>query len=333
MQQFQFTARSGTASPGLLAAVASGRHFPTFTLTSRDPSGNVYSTHTFTDVVVAAYSTADGPPAFDGPTDTFSIVFRQVAVTHTELGAPGSLPATRTASWDLAKLRFPKSPALLPWFFASGTQPVHTIDLGSGQVAVDAFNWSETRAVSGGVTGPVEAAPVQVTAAVSLASPGLFFSVASGTRLPQVVLQSRDPAGRVYLQYTLEDVLVSSQQISEAAGDGHLPTENHLLTFSRIRVARTEYGAPGSAPVVRQTTYDRAKGIASGPKDFGNTTFAAGPSPEIVLDTGAGMIAVDAYSFSETAPPGGATLTRPLRSRPVTRPAAAIASGRSRTCR
>lgn len=88
------------ASPKLAEAAASGRHLPVAMLTARKVGSDQqeYLKVTFTDVVVAGYSTSAGGAL---PQDTFNLSFNRIHMQYFPQKPDGSLDAAVTFCWDI----------------------------------------------------------------------------------------------------------------------------------------------------------------------------------------------------------------------------------------
>jgi type VI secretion system secreted protein Hcp len=101
MQDFNFTARTSKASPNLLIACASGKHFKSAVLTARKagkPQAE-FLTFSLSDVLVTAYQIA-GAEGEVVPADSFSLNFSKIQVEYKEQKADGSVGASIKAGWD-----------------------------------------------------------------------------------------------------------------------------------------------------------------------------------------------------------------------------------------
>jgi type VI secretion system secreted protein Hcp len=99
MQDFHFTMQVSSASPKLMAACASGKHFPRATLTCRKAGGQQeFMKIKLTDILVSSYAT-DGttsgetvPPL---PTDQISLNFAKIEFLFSTGGEETTEAATR----------------------------------------------------------------------------------------------------------------------------------------------------------------------------------------------------------------------------------------------
>jgi type VI secretion system secreted protein Hcp len=85
-QDFHYTAGMSKASPNLMLACATGRHFPLATLTCRKSGGGgvEFAKIKLSDILVSSYSTdgeADGEAGV--PTDQFSLNFAKIDFLYT----------------------------------------------------------------------------------------------------------------------------------------------------------------------------------------------------------------------------------------------------------
>jgi type VI secretion system secreted protein Hcp len=102
MQDFSFTARVSKASPSLMLACASGKHFKSAVLTARK-SGKPqveFLTFSLSDVLVTAYQ-AGGAEGDVVPMDAVSLNFAKLQMEYTQQKADGSLGTSIKAGWDV----------------------------------------------------------------------------------------------------------------------------------------------------------------------------------------------------------------------------------------
>jgi type VI secretion system secreted protein Hcp len=102
MQDFHFTARTSKASPNLLLACASGKHFKSAVLTARKagkPQAE-FLTFSLSDILVSSYQTG-GTEGDVVPMDSASLNFSKIQVEYKEQKPDGSLGATIKAGWDV----------------------------------------------------------------------------------------------------------------------------------------------------------------------------------------------------------------------------------------
>jgi len=101
MSDLTVVASFSKASPQLLLACASGKHFKSAVLTARK-AGKAqadYLTFSLTDVLVSSYRVGGG--AEDGvPTDSVGLSFGKIQVEYKEQKADGSFGETVKAGWD-----------------------------------------------------------------------------------------------------------------------------------------------------------------------------------------------------------------------------------------
>ena len=101
MSDLTVTAQFSKASPQLLLACASGKHFKTAVLTARK-AGKAqadYLTFSLSDVLVSSYQVAGGPDA-NVPTDSVGLSFGKIQVEYKEQKADGSLGNAVKVGWD-----------------------------------------------------------------------------------------------------------------------------------------------------------------------------------------------------------------------------------------
>jgi len=102
MQDFNFTAKVSTASPNLMLACASGKHFKSAVLTARKAgkSQQDFLTFSLSDVLVSAYQTG-GAEGEVVPGDSVSLNFAKIQVEYKQQNPDGSLGASIKAGWDV----------------------------------------------------------------------------------------------------------------------------------------------------------------------------------------------------------------------------------------
>ena len=99
---FSFFTKSTTASPQLVLACASGKHFKEAVFTARRPGAAAveFLKITFTDVLISSYQES-GSSGDDGPGDSVSFNFAKIKFEFTATGAKGTSGARASAAWDL----------------------------------------------------------------------------------------------------------------------------------------------------------------------------------------------------------------------------------------
>ena len=119
-----------------------------------------------------------------------------------------------------------------------------------GEIDVESWSWGETQPTpagggSGAGAGRVQMQDLNVTAAMSKASPQLMLACASGQHIKSAVLTGRHSgqAQREFLTFSLSDVLVSGYQTggSEAAP----ALDSVSLSFARIQIEYKAVQADG----------------------------------------------------------------------------------------
>jgi type VI secretion system secreted protein Hcp len=102
MQDFNFTATMSKASPNLMLACASGKHFKSAVLTARKagkPQAE-FLTFSLSDVLVSAYQTG-GAEGEVVPMESVSLNFSKIQVEYKQQNPDGSLGASIKAGWDV----------------------------------------------------------------------------------------------------------------------------------------------------------------------------------------------------------------------------------------
>jgi type VI secretion system secreted protein Hcp len=102
MQDFNFTAKFSKASPNLIIACASGKHFKSAVLTARKAGKGQqeFLTFSLSDVLVSAYQTG-GAESEVVPADSVSLNFTKIQVEYKQQNPDGSLGASIKAGWDV----------------------------------------------------------------------------------------------------------------------------------------------------------------------------------------------------------------------------------------
>jgi type VI secretion system secreted protein Hcp len=102
MQDLHFTARVSKASPNLMLACASGKHFKSAVLTARKAGKEQldFLTFSLSDVLVSAYQTG-GAEGEVVPGDSVSLNFAKIQVEYKPQKPDGSLGASIKAGWDV----------------------------------------------------------------------------------------------------------------------------------------------------------------------------------------------------------------------------------------
>ena len=100
MSDISFSTRMGKASPQLMQACATGKHFTKATLTCRKSGGGTTQTYlkiTMSDCLVSSFAST-GNSADDAPVETFSLNFTKIEFEFID-----SSGQSTKVSWDLAK--------------------------------------------------------------------------------------------------------------------------------------------------------------------------------------------------------------------------------------
>ena len=102
MQDLHFTTKVSTASPSLLLACATGKHFKGAVLTARKAGKGQqeFLTFSLSDVLVSAYQTG-GAEGEVVPADSVSLNFSKIQVEYKQQNLDGSLGASIKAGWDV----------------------------------------------------------------------------------------------------------------------------------------------------------------------------------------------------------------------------------------
>lgn len=100
MQDFHFTKHYSKASPVLMQATASGKHFKTADLVLRKAGKDQqeFLKYKLSDVIITSYQTSGSG---DVPMDSVSINFAKIEVEYKTQKPDGTLGDTTRAGWDL----------------------------------------------------------------------------------------------------------------------------------------------------------------------------------------------------------------------------------------
>jgi type VI protein secretion system component Hcp len=301
---FDFTVGLGAASPGFLAAVASGRTVDRLTLIQRaasDGSGPAERVRwTLTDARFLRYAQADAPGTTGPAPERFSVSFATATMSVTSAGASPTSSAGVNLTTPLPN-KFPLAVAgTTPGLFLEATAPDTGagFSLAAGATAVSDFSFDvvNTRSQVGAPVGRSDFGDVEVTLPAGDGSGPLLVSAALGKRWGQVALVRRAlVAGKVVEveRYVLTNARVTSY--AQAGAEADTPADTATLAYESIQatLVPVNNGVPGT-PVT--TTYSRLTNATTGPSDFGRQTLADRPS-SLVLDLGAGQLAVDDYAW------------------------------------
>ena len=103
MQDFTFTASTSKASPNLMLACASGKHFKHAVLTARRAGGKAqveFLAFSLSDILVSAYQIG-GAEGEVVPMDNVSLSFSKIQVEYRQQKPDGSLGTSVKAGWDV----------------------------------------------------------------------------------------------------------------------------------------------------------------------------------------------------------------------------------------
>jgi type VI secretion system secreted protein Hcp len=103
MQDFHFVAPVSKASPTLLLACATGKHFKSALLTGRraGKAQQEFLTFTFSDVLVSSFAIGGTAASEVAPIDQVSLNFSKIQVEYKEQKADGSLGTSTKVGWDV----------------------------------------------------------------------------------------------------------------------------------------------------------------------------------------------------------------------------------------
>jgi type VI secretion system secreted protein Hcp len=100
MQDLNFTTKVSKASPSLMLACASGKHFKSAVLTARKAGKGQqeFLTFSLSDVLVSAYQTGGAEEVVPG--DSVSLNFSKIQMEYKPQNPDGSLGTPIKAGWD-----------------------------------------------------------------------------------------------------------------------------------------------------------------------------------------------------------------------------------------
>jgi len=104
MQDFNFTARVSKASPALMLACASGKHFKGAVLTARKagkPQAE-FLTFSLSDILVSSYQTG-GAEGEVLPMDSVALGFSKIQVEYKQQNPDGTIGPSVKAGWDVVQ--------------------------------------------------------------------------------------------------------------------------------------------------------------------------------------------------------------------------------------
>ncbi len=99
-EDFEFTMPTQKASPKLYGACATGKHIKSAVLTVRKAGGSQdwFLKHTFSDLLVSSFRTANGEPQ---PQDTVKLNFVKLETEYREQKSDGTFSGAVKAGYDL----------------------------------------------------------------------------------------------------------------------------------------------------------------------------------------------------------------------------------------
>ena len=144
-----------------------------------------------------------------------------------------------------------------------GVDGESTDDKHKGEIEVESFSWGETQSGTAGHgagagAGKVQPQDFHFVKKLDKGSSRLFIACATGEHFKTALLTARKAGGgqQEYLKITMEDVLVSSYQVSGAAHSDVVPTDQVSLNFSKIEISYKEQKPDGSLGGEAKQKYD-----------------------------------------------------------------------------
>ena len=149
-----------------------------------------------------------------------------------------------------------------------GVESESTDDKHKGEIEVESWSWGETQSGTAGHGGGAGAGKVQpqdmmITKRVDKGSPTLFIACATGKEFTKGTLTMRKAGEgqQEYLMITLENILISSYNVS-GSGEGEVvPMEQLSLNFASFEMSYKEQKADGSLGGEVKQKYDFAKNV------------------------------------------------------------------------
>jgi len=105
-QDFHFVMPMSIASPLIMSACATGKHYPEARLECQKNIGNtqkVYLRMSFTDFLISSYQTGGSSSGGSSPRDQISFIFSKISQEYLPSRVDGSLGASVRFDWDLKK--------------------------------------------------------------------------------------------------------------------------------------------------------------------------------------------------------------------------------------
>lgn len=250
MQDFHFVAAPNNASPELVLACATGKHFAKVEILARRTGGNPYILYKLSDALVSSYQIAGSSD--DSPMEELTLNFTGLQQQYT--GQDPTQPQSPVVEWNNAKQRatYQRGESILAattapamdgqMFLTVAGIPGESADKDhKGWIEIDSFSWGLSQSITtrstggGGGAGKVSFQDFHFVADLSQASPEVLSAVARGKHFPDAILTVRKSAAEPldYLKYELKDVMVSSYQTH-----GHsqsVPTDQFSLNYAKIK--------------------------------------------------------------------------------------------------
>jgi type VI secretion system secreted protein Hcp len=127
-------------------------------------------------------------------------------------------------------------------------------------ITVESFSWGVTNTGAaagggGGGAGKAQAQDLHVLTPSQISSPKLFLAAATGQHFKFAELQVVGRDSQAFIKLRLEDVLVSSFQMSGGSGDA-LPRDSIALNFAKFTEAVSPRRADGALGAPITTTFN-----------------------------------------------------------------------------
>ena len=167
-----------------------------------------------------------------------------------------------TFAWDL-KQGTVDGPST---FGGQAVRAAYTLDLGSGQVALDSFSEAVQRLSSSNTRG--FPGPIDVSTSMGKASAaGLLRAAAGRSTIPLAVVTASDPAtGHILERWSLQDAVVTDAGVaSDGAATPDEVSASYRLDFHTLTLDAYSYDAAGAQTAHGTTVFNAAQYLVDGP--------------------------------------------------------------------
>ena len=130
-------------------------------------------------------------------------------------------------------------------------------------IEVLTFSWGATNSGSqshggGGGSGAVSMHDFSFTMTLNKATPKLWLACATGEHIKDALLTCREAGTEQQVYFTIKftDLIISSYQISGAAGDNHKPTDSVSFNYAKMETEYKPQKADGTLDSPVKTGFD-----------------------------------------------------------------------------